>query len=409
MVFLYILLEVYCWYGARSLFAQGKYLSLFNIIYISVSVFNLFMLYEIYKNNLIGNVNRTELINFYIGFSFTLFVTKFVFAVSLFIQDGGRYVYGLIAFLKNLVLPDENFATTEMIPSRRLFLTTSASLIAGIPFVSLLYGITKGKYQYSVEKIKLSFNHLPSKFKGFRIVQISDVHAGSFDNVEKVQMGIDMINSLEPDLIVFTGDLVNSEKNEIDPYIETFAKLKAKYGKYAVLGNHDYYGQYNKNNREETEAYWSDFYSKFNQMGFKLLNNASARIKIEDEYINLVGVENWGAGRWFPKKGDLDLATKDIKENEFNILLSHDPTHWDEKVLKHNKRMDITLSGHTHGFQFGINLPGFKWSPAKYRYSKWMGIYQEKDQYLYVNRGFGFLGYPGRVGMLPEITCMELA
>ncbi|MBK9741427.1 MAG: metallophosphoesterase, partial [Saprospiraceae bacterium] len=227
-------------------------------------------------------------------------------------------------------------------------------------------------------------------------------------NPDKVRKGIEKINELKADVVCFTGDLVNSEKDEIDPYIEIFSEIEAKYGKLATLGNHDYYGHYDKNDPQAEKVYFEDFFSKFKKMGFDLLNNENRSITKDGETIHIVGVENWGAGHWFPKKGDLAKATENLDGNGFKILMSHDPTHWDEKVLNFPKKMDLTLSGHTHGFQFGFQMPGFKWSPAQYRYKKWLGLYQEDDKYLYVNRGFGFLGFPGRVGMWPEITLIEL-
>jgi predicted MPP superfamily phosphohydrolase len=324
----------------------------------------------------------------------------------MFLQDISRIIIGLVRFIGSFI-GFEKAVESSYIPGRRKFLTLAATGVASVPFFTMIYGLTKGKYKYTIENIKLTFKDLPKSFEGLKIVQISDIHAGSFDSKEQVARGIDMINAQKPDLIVFTGDLVNSNKNEIDPYIDIFARLEAKMGKYAILGNHDYYGMYDLENDTQKDTYWKDFMTKYDQMGFKLLNNDRQKLSINNESISLVGVENWGAGRWFPKKGDLDKAMPN--DNSFKILLSHDPTHWDEKVIEHEKQVHLTLSGHTHGFQFGINFPGFKWSPAQYRYKHWMGLYEEKDQYLYVNRGFGFLGFPGRVGMWPEIAVLELS
>jgi predicted MPP superfamily phosphohydrolase len=215
-----------------------------------------------------------------------------------------------------------------------------------------------------------------------------------------------MIQDQKPDMILFTGDLVNQDKDEINPYISLFGKLVAPFGKYAVLGNHDYYGQ--PSNKSERKAYWDDFFEKYKEMGFDLIMNDHRYINKENQRIALIGVENWGGGRWFPKKGDLDKALNGVSTEEFCLLMSHDPTHWDEKVLPHERHIDLTLSGHTHGMQFGINLKGLRWSPVKYRYKKWIGLHEEKGQKLYINRGFGFLGFPGRVGMWPEITIITL-
>ncbi len=407
-ILIYIFIDIYTWYGMKSLFVSERYLKIFNFTYWALAIFGLYAAWTVYQHQITHGSTRDELLNFYMGFVFALVVSKLVFATTMILHDGGRMVFGLFHYLKSILIHSEQLQFASVMPARWKMWTTSATIIAGIPFITLLYGVTKGKYQYSVEKVKLEFNHLPSSFDGLRIVQISDIHAGSFDNIEKVRAGIEKINKLKPDIVLFTGDLVNAEKDEIDPYISLFSEIKATYGKFAVLGNHDYYGTYSREKQSATEAYWNDFFKKYEAMGFQLLNNTHQKIYIGNEYINIVGVENWGGGKWFPKYGDLEKATAGLTSDDFNILMSHDPTHWDEKVLKHPIKMDITLSGHTHGFQFGVNLPGIKWSPAMYRYPRWMGLYKEKDSYLYVNRGFGFLGYPGRVGMLPEITLIEL-
>ena len=340
------------------------------------------------------------------GIMLTAIVSKLVFVAFLLIQDIGRLLFGIGKAGSQLIKQEEG-EKTPFLPKRRRFLTLAATGIASIPFSLMLYGITRGKYAYTVNKVKLAFKDLPPAFEGFKIVQISDIHAGSLDSKSGVAKGVRMINEQNPDLIFFTGDLVNSDKDEVDPYIDIFADLKATHGKFCTLGNHDYYGV--PDDTAEEKAYWDDFHSKYQAMGFQLMNNENAFIEKEGERICVMGVENWGRGRWFPKNGDIDKALTDTNSDEFCILLSHDPTHWDEKVLPHPKKIHLTFSGHTHGFQFGINMPGFKWSPAQYRYSRWMGLYEEAEQYLYVNRGFGFLAFPGRIGMWPEITVVELS
>jgi len=250
------------------------------------------------------------------------------------------------------------------------------------------------------------FPDLPQAFDGFKIVQISDVHSGSWDSVKQVQRGINIIAGQQADMIVFTGDMVNTNKDEIDPYIHLFAELEAPFGKYAILGNHDYYGQPREANLRP--AYYEDFFHKFKQMGWDLILNDNRTISKEEESIKLLGVENWGEGRYFPKRGDLDQALQGVSKDDFTVLLSHDPTHWDHHVKGHDKHIHLTLSGHTHGMQFGINLKWLKWSPVQYRYKKWIGTYEERGQKLYINRGFGYLAFPGRVGMWPEITVITL-
>ena len=408
LAIIFILLDVYSYYGLNSIIGQGRYSKIFKFLYLSISVFTYFSVFQWVMYLLAGQMwQRSEFFNFMGGFIFTMLVTKLLFSGIMLLQDSGRVIIGSVKYIAN-IFTDTDQTQSPFLPERRQFITNLGTFVAGIPFFSMLYGITKGKYQYTVEKVVLSFKDLPKTFDGFKLVQISDIHAGSFDNKEKVMVGIQKINELNPDMVCFTGDLVNAEKEEIDPYIDIFREIKAKYGKFASLGNHDYYGSYDRNSPDGGQNYFDDFFKKFKSMGFDLLNNQNRKIIIDNESVNIVGVENWGAGRWFPKKGDLDKATSGIKDGQFNILMSHDPTHWDEKVLQHNKNIHLTLSGHTHGFQFGFQIPGFKWSPAQYRYKKWLGLYQEGEKYLYVNRGFGFLGFPGRVGMWPEITLIEL-
>ncbi|MFZ1748836.1 MAG: metallophosphoesterase [Saprospiraceae bacterium] len=408
LALIFIGLDIYTYHGMHSIMGYGRFSRAFKYVYWGISIFTYVSIFQIFFYFLsTQGQHRTEYFNFISGFIFTVLVTKLVFSALMIFQDGGRLIVGSMRYLKySFLAPDTT--QTVFIPERREFLTTFSSIAAGIPFFGMLYGITKGKYQYTVQKVVLTFKDLPNAFDGFKIVQISDIHAGSFDNKEKVRLGIEKINALNPDLVCFTGDLVNAEKDEIDPYIDIFSEIKSSYGKFAILGNHDYYGSYDRNNPAAEQSYFEDFFSKFKKMGFDLLNNENRTIVKSGQYISLLGVENWGAGHWFPKRGDLDKATSGLSEDGFKILMSHDPTHWDEKVIHHDRHVHLTLSGHTHGFQFGFQLPGFQWSPAQYRYPKWLGLYGDNDRFLYVNRGFGFLGFPGRVGMWPEITLIEL-
>jgi len=279
-------------------------------------------------------------------------------------------------------------------------------ILLGLLLVTMLWGMIWGKYRFRVEKVKLEFDDLPKEFDGFRIAQISDTHSGTWDSLKGVKKGIDLLQEQNADLIVFTGDMVNGDKNEVEPFIELFASLEAPYGKYAILGNHDYYGQ----PREAAfrPAYYQEYFDKFRRMGWDLLMNEHRIIKKGESEFALIGVENWGEGRYFPKRGDLDRAISGVLRDAFSVLLSHDPTHWDYHVIPSEHYIHLTLSGHTHAMQFGINTPWFKWSPVKWRYKKWMGLYKEAGQYLYINRGFGCLGFPGRVGMYPEVTVVEL-
>ncbi len=401
-------MDIYTYFGLRSLFKTRFSRNIFTLIYILLSLFIYYSFLRFYLAFTGGGFFSSSSANIYMGIMLTAIISKLAFVVFMLPQDLWRYLAGFWRVLQKMVMPpNDQKRSTALLPKRRRFLTLAATGLASIPFSLMVYGITKGKYAYTINKVKLAFKDLPKSFEGFKIVQISDIHAGSLDSKSGVKKGVRMINEQDPDLIVFTGDLVNSDKNEVDPYIDIFGALEATAGKFCTLGNHDYYGVPDDPAKEED--YWKDFRSKYRRMGFRLMNNENAFIERNGERICLLGVENWGRGRWFPKYGDIDKALESTAPEEFCILLSHDPTHWDEKVLNHPKHIHLTMSGHTHGFQFGVNMPGFKWSPAQYRYEHWMGLYEEAGQYLYVNRGFGFLAFPGRIGMWPEITVIELS
>jgi predicted MPP superfamily phosphohydrolase len=334
------------------------------------------------------------------GASILLAVPKLVAIIPLLIEDITRL--GQFLF---------RAATTQptTMPGRRTFVSQIALGLAAIPFIGIIDGIWKGRYRYRVISHTLEFEDLPDEFDGFTIAQISDIHSGSFDNQEKVEYGVQMVNELGADAIMFTGDMVNNIATEAEPWIDTFKKLSGKNGVFSILGNHDY-GDYwrfptaqakvdNLNRLKEIHA----------EMGMDLLLNESRYFERGNERLYLAGVENWGLPP-FPQYGDLQTALNGIPNDAFTILLSHDPSHFDAEVKQHSKKVHLTLSGHTHGMQFGIEIPGWiKWSPVKFKYPKWAGLYPEPDgQVLHVNRGFGFLAFPGRVGMWPEITHITL-
>jgi predicted MPP superfamily phosphohydrolase len=291
--------------------------------------------------------------------------------------------------------------------SRKQFLTRTGIVIAGLPFISIAYGIKWGKFDYTTRYFSLSFSNLPSSFDGLRIVQISDFHIGSFLNsIDEVEVAVELINDQNADLLLFTGDFVNNLSSELDPFIPILNKLKAREGKFSILGNHDYGDYVPWNSIKEKRNNFERLVSLQEDLGFKLLLNESQKIALKGEEIELVGVENWGLPP-FPQYGDLRKALSNTAENSFKILMSHDPTHWDEEVLEKTS-IDLTLSGHTHGAQFGIEIPGLRWSPVNMRYKRWGGLYTEGRQRIYVNTGIGFIGFPGRVGMPPEISIIEL-
>jgi len=292
-------------------------------------------------------------------------------------------------------------------PQRSIWVSKLTIALAAVIFSVVLFGITRGRHFYRVRRETLNFPDLPEAFDGFTITQLSDIHSGSFSSDSGVQKGLDLVNAQASDLVLFTGDLVNNKASEMDRWIPAFAKLKAAYGKFSVLGNHDY-GDYV---RWETDTEKQDNLVRLKQVhgdiGFKLLLNQSISIKKGEQAISLIGVENWGKGG-FHKYGDLEKAAAGLPASSFNILMSHDPSHWDAVTLGHHQHIHLTLAGHTHGMQFGIELFGFKWSPIKYVYKQWAGLYEQAGKYLYVNRGFGFLGLKGRIGMWPEIAVITL-
>lgn len=292
--------------------------------------------------------------------------------------------------------------------SRLKFFSQLAVTFTVIPAVGFLYGVVRGAYKYRVHKVKVPAPDLPEAFNGFKIVQLSDIHTGSFMSTDPLNKAFDIVMKQNADLILFTGDLVNNVADETLGYEETFKRLKAPHGVFSVLGNHDY-GDYvewespqdKHNNLEKLKELQASF-------GWKLLMNEHVAIEKNEQQIALIGIENWGGSLRFPRYGKLDQAYKGVEKFPYKILMSHDPSHWDKQVRPEYGEIDLTLSGHTHGMQLGIEIPGLKWSPAKWIYKEWAGLYREGKQFLYVNRGLGFLGYPGRLGIWPEITVIEL-
>ncbi|HAE65821.1 MULTISPECIES: metallophosphoesterase [Sphingobacterium] len=292
-------------------------------------------------------------------------------------------------------------------PPRSLFLSEIVLFLAGAMLLVIFFGLTKGRYFYKVREEVLTFPDLPAAFDGFKITQLSDIHSGSLSDIKRVRKGIELANAQNSDLLLFTGDLVNNKASEMEPWVSDFNRLEAPSGKFSVLGNHDY-GDY---------VQWESMKSKalnlnrlkeiHHEMGFKLLLNESIAIEKQGERISLIGVENWGKGG-FHQYGDLAKATLGLEKDTFKILMSHDPSHWDHVTLDYDQNVHLTLAGHTHGMQFGIELFGLKWSPIQYFYKQWAGLYQKQGKYLYVNRGFGFHGLKGRIGVWPEITVITL-
>lgn len=331
-------------------------------------------------------------------------VPKLIIIVMLLGEDIFRILRSGWMYVYDKIYPTGGSVHME---SRRTFISRIALAIAAIPFASILYGITKGKYNFKVHSAEIFYDDLPEEFDGFKVVQLSDFHAGSLDNHDEIQRGLDIVAAQKADVILFTGDLVNNLANEISPFVSMFSRLQAPYGKFSVLGNHDYADYVSWPSLSKKKINMEELFSFQEKMGFRLLKNESVKIQKGNASISIIGVENWGTGG-FAKYGDLEKSISSVAEKDFKILMSHDPSHWEAQVIPHNYNFNLTLSGHTHGMQFGIEIPGFKWSPVKYRYPRWAGLYKEHGQYLYVNRGFGFIGFPGRVGIWPEITVLTL-
>ncbi len=314
----------------------------------------------------------------------------------------------LLDDLRRLILAAVNYfsAPAAYDVSRSRFMSSLGLLLGGAPLALLSYGIVRNAYRYQKTRKLVPVEGLPTALEGLKIIHISDIHSGSWTRTAAVQQAIDMINAEQADLVCFTGDLVNNEAKEMEPFEDMFKQISAKYGVFSILGNHDYADYIPWESPEAKQANMEALYAVHRRMGWDLLRDEHRMLDINGQQLCVIGVENWSAAMRFPKKGDLAKAYAG-SAGDCKILLSHDPTHWEAQVQQYPD-IDLTLSGHTHGFQFGIEIPGFRWSPAQYVYKQWAGLYQAGRQHLYVNRGLGFLGYPGRVGILPEITVLEL-
>jgi len=390
----FLLLETYVYQAFKTVYANQNARFIYWVPTILIYAF---LIYSVVTFNRASH----KYLNFQIVFSVILIfvLPKLLVAVFLLVED-----------LIRLLNFGYNYVATENhnYPSRRKFISLvglgSGAVLAGI----VLDGIVFGKYRHRARVVRLKLKNLPESFKGYKIVQISDVHSGSFQNPKHLQHAIDLINKQHADLVLFTGDMVNNYADEFIPFIDLFSQIKGKDGKLAVLGNHDY-GEYGEwKNEEERRNNIPQLIEYEKKAGFQMLRNENRVIERNGEKLYILGVENWGIPP-FPQFGDLDKASEDVPVDAAKILMSHDPSHFDAVIKNHPKDIQLTLSGHTHGMQFGIDLKNFKWSPVKYKYPKWADLYQNGDKYLYVNRGFGVIGYPGRVGVLPEITVFELS
>ena len=400
LLIVFLAIEIYAFQAFKTV-SKNSWLTKTYILLNTLIFLNFFLrVIYVYQNELSYSDQFYGNLSIPFALFFTLVCFKLIIILFLFFEDISRAVLSIINFFFNF--------SDAKIFERRSFLSKIALLVASIPIPFVLYGIYKGRYNYKVYKYDLSFDDLPEDFDGYQITHISDIHSGSLKNKNNVEYAVRLINEQKSDLILFTGDIINNKSNELIKWKDLLSTMKASDGKFSVLGNHDYGDYVNWNNKQEKEDNFSDLLNFQKQMGFKLLLNENIKIKKGESNISLIGVENWGKGR-FKKKGDIDKACIGLNKRDFKIVLSHDPSHWDKILIDHKTHFHLTLSGHTHGMQFGIEIPGWvKWSPAKWAYRQWAGLYNEKNQFLNVNRGFGVLGFPGRVGIPPEISVITL-
>jgi uncharacterized protein len=398
-----VILDLYFFQALRTIAqsASSRTRLILFIFYWTVSIGAILILMLLPYLNFENKFFRNTLFAIIAG----LFFAKVLASAIFFIDDIRRSVQWVAAKLFYSKTEGELYQAGEKI-SRSVFLSWTGMLVGGGLFGSLLYGFSN-KYRYQLRRIQLAFEKLPASFKGLKIVHISDIHSGSFTDKHAVRKGVEKILNEQPDLILFTGDLVNDRSTEMDNYMDVFSEVKAPLGVYSILGNHDY-GDYTQwASPEEKHANLERVKKLHADLGWRLMLDENTQLEKNGEKISLIGVQNI-SGKSFRSYGNLKKAYEGVDASHFAILMSHDPSHWDAEVRKDYSGIDLMLSGHTHGFQFGVEIPGFKWSPVQYVYKQWAGHYAEGHQQLYINRGFGFIGYPGRVGILPEITVIEL-
>jgi len=361
-----------------------------------------FFLYHFSNPDFFSRVAR----QFMLVLVFMNYLSKTIALLVLLIGDVIRFGQWSFYKITDLLNNSKSGIEGEKI-SRSEFFAKSALVAGALPLAAMSFGIISGAHDYRIRRKSIVIPNLPKAWHGVKVAQLSDIHSGSFWNKIAVEGGVDMLMAEKPDMVFFTGDLVNNEAKEVEKYIPIFSKLKADLGVYSTLGNHDY-GDYKSWSSEKAKSQnLEDLKEAHKLMGWDLLTNENRILKVDNEPLGVLGVENWGAGR-FAKYGDISKAYAGTKDLPAKILLSHDPSHWDAQIRKDYPDIDLMLAGHTHGFQFGIEIPGFKWSPSQYVYKQWAGLYQEGNQSLYVNRGYGYIGYPGRIGIPPEITVLEL-
>ena len=405
--FIVLIMDAYVWWGITKIISDLKppYRKIIAILFWIVPGFILAGFIAVFT--LRDNIPPDQTLSYFhmISGSFIVFyIPKLIFIVFNIFDD---VIFQIRKLVSDIARKRQKQTSSGKKISRRKLLTQVGIVFAGLPLLPLIYGIAHGRFDFTIRRLQLTFSKLPALFRGIKIVQISDFHIGTFINHhEQVEDLVRLINTEHPDLLLFTGDFINNYSEEMDAFIDILKGLNAKYGKYSILGNHDY-GEYVRwKSDEDKKANQQRLINLQKEIGFDLLMDESRKIQIGDEEVELIGIQNWGLPP-FPQYGDLKKAMIDVKKDAFKILMSHDPTHWDAQV-REKTDIDLMLSGHTHGAQFGIEIPGWRWSPVTMRYKQWGGLYTEGKQSLYVNTGLGSIGYPGRVGMPPEITVFEL-
>lgn len=419
LIILFIVLtDIYAWQALRVM-TKAKHPTYVWTVRLSYWILSIGLLLAIMSFFTFRQLNDYKTTRSIIGTIFFIFFgSKLVTCIVLLLEDitrgfrfTGKVIRRITTKPDKVAEKEEDAETKSDKISRAKFISKVGLISAGVPLVILTRGALKGAYNYQVHNVKLPLKNLPSAFEGLKVLQISDVHSGSFINTDAVKAGIDLIKAQQADITFFTGDLVNNRSDEMDPWMDMFSEIKSPMGVYSILGNHDY-GDYEKWDSSEAKvANFNRLIDIHKEIGWDLMRDEHRILEKGGHKIGLLGVENWGSGsgrRRFPQKGDLDKARRGIPDVPVKLLLSHDPSHWDAKVRPEHPDINATFSGHTHGMQFGIENKYVKWSPVQYIYKQWAGLYEKEGQQLYVNRGFGFLGFHGRIGILPEITVFEL-
>lgn len=405
-----VLLDLYFYQSIKTVLANSTPFKK-NLAFYSFWGFTLFSLLLFLTPTIFTFNDFPKFIRVYVfAFVVMVIISKLIGTTFILLDDIIRLFRWVASYItKPVEIVSNEIAVNPHAISRLRFLNIVAVGMAALPFASFIYGMVKGAFDYKVHNVKVVLPNLPSEFNGLKIVQISDIHSGSFVSTSPLEAAIKIVMEQNADIIFFTGDLVNNESKEVLPFIDVLKKVQAPMGVYSTLGNHDYGDYITWESQTAKSQNFQDLKDTHAAMGWKLLMNEHIALKKGESEIALIGIENWGGNLNFPKYGDMKKAHAGTEKYPVKLLLSHDPSHWNMQVTEEFKDVDITFSGHTHGFQFGIEIPGLiKWSPSQFVYKNWAGLYSKDNQHLYVNRGLGFLGYPGRVGIMPEITVMEL-